>query len=360
MNNISLTRLHVGEKNEISSDPNHMGNANNDEKWNRRKRISPSRWLGKQKGKGMERIGKSISRRHFLKTASLGLAVGLAWKPQFLAARENPRLVVISGDPAAAARKALESLGGISRFVKKGNRVVLKPNMSFANPPEWGSTTHPQVVAAVAQACMEAGADRVVVIDHTLRKAELCLKRSGIEEACKPLKGVHVFAVEDRKFFREIKVPRGKEMDRVEVAAEVLESDVLINLPQAKSHSATGVSLGIKNLMGLIWDRWSFHSRYNINEALADLATVIRPQLTLLDASRALVAGGPGGPGEVKKPNMIIGGLDPVAVDAYGVSIVPWYGQNFKGRQVEHLLACYQRGLGQVDPNPETLFKGNA
>jgi uncharacterized protein (DUF362 family) len=308
----------------------------------------------------MEGIGKSISRRDFLKRASLGLAMGWTWKPQFLVAKEEPQLVVISGNPAAATRKALEALGGISRFVKKGNRVVLKPNMSFANPPEWASTTHPQVVAAVAQSCMEAGAERVLVIDHPLRKAELCLKRSGIEEACKPIKGVHVLAVEDRKFFREIKVPQGKEMDRTEVVGEVLDSDVLINLPQAKSHSATGVSLGIKNLMGLIWDRWSFHSRYNMNEALADLATVIRPRLTILDASRALASGGPGGPGDVKRPNLIIGGVDPVAVDAFGVSVVPWYGQNFRGRQVEHLLACHQRGLGQIDPAPSDLFKGKA
>ena len=308
----------------------------------------------------MQGIGKIISRRKFLKTATIGLAMGWAWKAPFLAAQEDPRLVVISGDPGPATRKALEALGGISRFVKKGNRVVLKPNMSFANPPEWGSTTHPQVVATVAQACVEAGAERVLVLDYPLRKAELCLKRSGIEAACKPLKGVHVLAVEDRKFFREIKVPQGKEMDRVEVVGEVLDSHVLINLPQAKSHSATGVSLGIKNLMGLIWDRWSFHSRYNINEALADLATVLRPRLTILDATRALASGGPGGPGEVKKPNLIIAGIDPVAVDAFGVSVVPWYGQNFKGRQVEHLLACHQRGLGQIDPAPGSLFKGKA
>jgi uncharacterized protein (DUF362 family) len=107
--------------------------------------------------------------------------------------------------------------------------------------------------------------------------------------------------------------------------------------------------MGIKGLMGLIWDRWSFHSRYNINLALADLATVIRPQLTILDATRALVTGGPGGPGEVSKPNLVIAGIDPVAVDAYGVTVAPWYGQQFKGRQVEHLLTAHQRGLGKID-----------
>jgi uncharacterized protein (DUF362 family) len=301
-----------------------------------------------------------ISRREFLKSAVAGLALSLAGKPGSLEAKEEHDLVVISGGPVTATKAALEAIGGISRFVAKGKRVVLKPNMSFSNPPEWGSTTHPLVVATVAEACIGAGAQRVVVLDHPLRPAELCLKRSGIQEACRSIKGVHVLALEDRNFFREAKVPAGKVLDRVEIFKEVLDSDVLINLPQAKTHSATGVSLGIKNLMGLIWDRWSFHSKYDINQALADLATVIKPQLTILDATRALVSGGPGGPGEVQKPNLIIAGIDPVAVDSYAVGVAPWYGQNFKGRQVEHLLVTHQRGLGKIDLEQLRVFKGKA
>jgi uncharacterized protein (DUF362 family) len=308
----------------------------------------------------MEKKGLWITRRDFLKGASVGLVLSLAGRPASLEAKDEPDLVVVSGDPATATRAVLEAMGGISRFVQKGKRVVLKPNMSFSNPPEWGSTTHPLVVATVAQACIDAGAQRVVVLDNPLRPAELCLKRSGIQEACKSIKGVYVLALEDRKFFREIKVPQGKVFDRVEVFKEVLDSDVLINLPQAKTHSATGVSLGIKGLMGLIWDRFSFHSKYNINQALADLATVIKPQLTILDATRALVSGGPGGPGDVQEPNLIVAGIDPVAVDSYGVTVAPWYGQNFKGRQVEHLLAAHQRGLGKIDLDQLKIFKGKA
>jgi len=308
----------------------------------------------------MENNGRGITRRDFLKATAAGAALTLATKPGLLMAKDEYDLTVISGEPAAATRKALEVMGGITRFVKKGQRVVLKPNMSFARPPESGCNTHPQVVATVAQACLEAGAQQVVVLDYTLQKAELCLARSGIREACKSMKNVYVVAVEERKFFREVKVPQGKVLDRVEVIKEVLESHVLISLPVAKSHSATGVSMGIKGLMGLIWDRISFHDKYNINQALADLATVIKPQLTILDASRALVSGGPGGPGEVQKPNLIIAGTDPVAVDSYGVTVAPWYGQNFKGRQVEHLLAAHQRGLGNIDVHQLRVFKGTA
>ena len=300
------------------------------------------------------------TRRDFLKTASTGLAVGLVGRSMPAVAAPDHDLAVISGDPAAATRKAVEALGGMARFVQKGHRVVLKPNMSFASGPERASNTSPAVVVAVATACMEAGAERVVVADYPLQTAEQCLQRSGIREACRGIKGVHVAAFTERKFFREVKVPQGKVLDRVEILSEVLDSQVLISIPQAKSHSTTGISMGIKGLMGLIWDRWSFHSRYNINEALADLATVLRPKLTILDATRALTTGGPGGPGEVVKPNLVIAGVDPVAVDAFGVGVAPWYGQQFKGRQVEHLLAASQRGLGKIDVESLNILKATA
>ncbi|MBU2262170.1 MAG: DUF362 domain-containing protein [Proteobacteria bacterium] len=301
-----------------------------------------------------------MSRRQFLKTTAAGIAIGLAGNPSFLSASDEVDLAVVSGEPAAATRKALEALGGLSRFVKKGQRVIIKPNMSFAKTPDFAATTHPLVVFALAQACIEAGAKEVLVLDHTLQRAELCLERTGIREACKTLPGVHVLALQDKKFFQEIRVPQGKVLERVAVLKDVLESPVLINVPVAKSHSATGVSLGLKGLMGLIWDRESFHSQFDINQGIADLATVIKPQLTVLDATRALVSGGPGGPGDVKKPNLIVAGVDPVAVDSYGVGIVPWYGQTFKGPQVKHLLAAHQRGLGKIDVEKLRIYKGTA
>ena len=302
---------------------------------------------------------QGISRRQFLKATAAGVAVGLAGDPSRLCAAEQVDLAVISGEPAAATRKALEAIGGISRFVKKGQRVVIKPNMSFAKTPDFAASTHPLVVVAVARACLEAGAGEVLVLDHTLQRAELCLERTGIRDACRNVPGVHVLAMQDRKFFQEIRVPQGKVLERVEVLKDILDS-VLISVPVAKSHSATGVSLGLKGLMGLIWDRESFHFRFNINQGIADLATVIKPQLTILDATRAMVSGGPGGPGDVKKPNLIVAGIDPVAVDSYGVGIVPWYGRNFNGRQVEHLSIAHQRGLGKIDVEKLKIVKGTA
>ncbi len=301
-----------------------------------------------------------ITRRELIAGAAAGWALGLSGPMRSGDSAPVPDLAVIAGDPAASTRKAVETLGGISRFVQKGQRVVLKPNMSFASGPERASNTHPAVVYTVAQMCLEAGADQVMVVDNPLQSAELCLRRAGVAEACKGLKNTYVQMFTDHKFYREIKVPQGKVLDRVEVLKEVLNSQVLICLPQAKSHSNTGISMGIKGLMGLIWDRWSFHSKYNINEALADLATVIRPKLTILDATRALTTGGPGGPGEIVKPQLVIAGTDPVAVDSFGVGVAPWYGQQFKGRQVEHLLAASQRGLGRIDLDSLNILRADA
>jgi uncharacterized protein (DUF362 family) len=300
-----------------------------------------------------------ITRRDLLCGAAAGLALSLPGLPRPAGAAE-PDLAVITGEPGAAARKAVEVLGGMSRFVQKGNRVVLKPNMSFASGPDRASNTHPALVHTIAQMCLDAGAEQVMVVDNPLQSPELCLRRAGVADACKSLKNVYVQMFTDHKFYREIKILQGSVLDRVEVLKEVLDSQVLICLPQAKSHSNTGISMGVKGLMGLIWDRWSFHSKYNINQALADLATVIRPKLTVLDATRALTTGGPGGPGEVVKPNLVIAGTDPIAVDSFGVSVAPWYGQQFKGRQVEHLLAASQRGLGKIDIEQLNILRSTA
>ncbi|MCK9363238.1 MAG: DUF362 domain-containing protein [Syntrophales bacterium] len=151
-----------------------------------------------------------LSRRQFILTTAAGVALGLTGYPTFLPAAGEVELAVISGEPAAAAKKALAVLGGIGRFVQKGQRVVIKPNMSFAKTPDLAATTHPQVIAAVAQACVAAGAREVLVLDHTLQRAELCLDRTGIRDACRSLPSVHVLALQERQFFREIRIPQGK------------------------------------------------------------------------------------------------------------------------------------------------------
>ena len=124
---------------------------------------------------------------------------------------------------------------------------------------------------------------------------------------------------------------------------------MLISLPVAKSHSATGVSLGIKGNLGLNWDRRWMHNSADFNQTIADLATIVRPDLTIVDAIRALTTRGPQGPGKVANLNTIVAGRDPVAVDSYAVSLTPWYNQSMAGKNVKHLLLASEMGLGEID-----------
>jgi uncharacterized protein (DUF362 family) len=306
-------------------------------------------------------MSKQFSRREFIeKTLKTGAALTFASGfPTILQASAETGfdLAVARGDTVQAVKATIETLGGIQRFVKQGQMVVLKPNMSFPNPPEWGSTTHPDIVTTVAQLCLDAGAKRVIVIDQPLRRAEVCLKRSGIAQACQGISNVNVMALSEQKFYQKVTVPNGKELHEVEVARDVLQADVLINLPIAKSHMATGVGLGMKNLMGLIWDREYFHQYIDLNQGIADLSTLIQPDLILMDATRPMTTAGPGGPGKLVQLNTVVAGTDPVAVDSYTVSLTQWYGRQFSGKNVKYILKAADLGLGEIDASKLNIKK---
>lgn len=301
------------------------------------------------------------SRREFIKRGlGASAAIGLgALFPSWIQALEQkeglPALVQVKGPVVEAVRKAVDLLGGMNAFVQEGQRVLLKPNISFAAPPEWGATTSAQVVRTVAEMCLQAGARSVVVFDHTLRPPALCREKSGLEEACQDLDDVTLMLPDKQRFFKSVEVANGSALSRVEVAKEALKADVIINLPTAKSHSATKVSLGMKNLMGLIWDRGYFHRGTDLHRAIAELSMVIQPDLILVDVTRALLTGGPGGPGKVQELNTIVAGLDPVAVDARVVQMAPWLNRSLTAGQVAHIAAAHRLGLGQIDLEQVTV-----
>ena len=168
---------------------------------------------------------------------------------------------MVKGAPGPATRAAVELLGGIKHFVKPGQRVVIKPNMSFSTPPERASNTHPEVVRELVILCKEAGAANVLVLDNPLDRAERCLENSGIRAICDAIQKNMVQAVDDKDLFSEVKIPGGKKMSSTDIMKAVLKSDVLIAAPVAKSHSATGVSLSMKGMMGLVYDRHVMHFR---------------------------------------------------------------------------------------------------
>jgi len=294
-----------------------------------------------------------INRREFLQNTVgvvMGSAVVMAFPGSSVHAVEAPELVVVKRKgPAGAVRRAIQLLGGMERYVSRGDHVVIKPNIGFPNPPSWGSTTHPEVVAELARQSIQAGAAQVLVLDHPIRQPTVCLEKSGIRDSVKGIPKTHAFVLADRKFFRKVAVPRGKQLRSVDILRDVIDADVLINAPVAKSHMSTGVTLGMKNLMGVIWDRYSFHSVYDIDQAIADLSTVVRAKLTVVDATQAMIQGGPSGPGRKQMLDIIVAGEDPVAVDAYAVTLASWYGAQFEGRQVRHIAAAHRMGLGEMD-----------
>jgi uncharacterized protein (DUF362 family) len=260
-----------------------------------------------------------------------------------------PDLVRAVGKPDQALQRALDAIGGIQRFVKPGNVVVVKPNASFVTPPEWGATTHPEVLSALLAICFEAEARRVLVVDHTMGNAEPCFARTGTADAVAAFPDAKLVSLDRENLYRETEIPGAEALHRTAIASVIAKADVFINLPTAKSHSATGVSFGLKNLMGLVWDRHTFHHNMDVHIGIADLATVLKPDLTILDALHLMRTGGPAGPGDVEAFGGVVVGTDPVALDAYAVGLTTWNRQTLKPDQVSHLRRAAQRGLGTLD-----------
>ncbi|MFW6414895.1 MAG: DUF362 domain-containing protein [Thermodesulfobacteriota bacterium] len=294
-----------------------------------------------------------LNRRKFLKwqlKGTLLTCAGITLYPcKKVFASEYPDIAVAEGDPSPATRAAVKQLGDMSRFVSPGQKVVIKPNMSFDHPPENATNTHPAVVSTVADMCSEAGASEISVLDNPLRSMEKCIEKSGIMDATRGNNKCSVRMRKSSDKFREVSLPKGKQITSRRVMQEVLDADVLISVPVAKHHSATGVSLSMKGMLGLIQNRSELHSPYDLHESIVDLCTLLKADLTIIDASRALTENGPSGPGKVIEPNQIITSTDMVAADAQAVSMIKWGGHSVRPRQVKHIRLAHDRKLGRMD-----------
>jgi len=300
---------------------------------------------------------KKLDRREFLSAvAGLGATFAIGGCGQNESAEApsttTPRaarfdektLAVASGkDPAKLTRAAVDALGGMGKLVRKGDFVVVKPNIAWNQSPEVAATTNPSVVAEIVKMCKEAGAGRVLVIDHIIDKpAEMVLGLSGIAEACQKA-GAEVSAAQNESDFRTVEIPRGHAMKSDTCIKDVLKADVFINVPIGKVHGMTKLTLGLKNLMGCTWDRQAWHQNA-LDQCIADYATAIRPDLTILDANRILLTGGPKGPGKTRNVGKVIAGVDPVAVDAYGATLF-----DMKPQDIKHIQLAHDLGVGEMD-----------
>ncbi|NLN75705.1 MAG: DUF362 domain-containing protein [Armatimonadetes bacterium] len=256
---------------------------------------------------------------------------------------DNTLAVASGSDASALTRKAVDALGGMDKLVKSGDFVVVKPNIAWNQPPEVGATTNPEVVGEIVRMCKECGAGRILVIDHVIdRPAEMVLGLTGIMAAGKNA-GAEVVAAQNESDFSRVEIAQGRAIKSDTCLKEILKADVFINAPIAKTHGATTLTLGMKNLMGCIWDRQSWH-RSKLDQCIADYATIIRPDLTILDANRILLTGGPKGPGKTKAVGKVIAGVDPVAVDSYGAGLF-----EMSADDISHIRLAHEMGVGEMD-----------
>ncbi len=289
-----------------------------------------------------------MKRRELLRRLGLGIvAVNTGHFVGSVQRREpsSPIVVVAEKDqPAALVRKAIKALGGMGRFVKKGNRVVIKPNIAFASPPERGANTNPEVVAELVRLCFEAGAREVIVLDHTLAPARISYEMSGIAKAAEAAGARTVFV--SPSDFVPVEVPKGKILSAydVRVLRQVLDADVVINVPVAKTHSMSRLTLGMKNLMGVVQDRGAWHRSGDLHQCIADFVTAVKPHLTVIDAIRILASGGPAGPGRLEQKDTIIASTDIVAADAYATTLF-----GLTPKDVPHIIKAQELGVGVAD-----------
>ena len=248
-----------------------------------------------------------------------------------------------AGEPRALVQKALENLGGISRFIRPKDVVVIKPNIAWDRTPEQAANTNPELVAEVVRQCWQAGAKRVIVTDVSCNEARRCFHRSGIEAAARDA-GAEVI-LPDPELFREVDLG-GAVLTKWPVFGPLLEADRVLNLPIAKHHGLTGATLGMKNWFGILGGHRS-RLHQQIQQSLADLANFMLPTLTIMDCYRILLRNGPTGGNleDVALKKTVVAGTDPVALDAY-VAKAYW---NLDPEHLPYLRMAASRGLGTVE-----------
>ena len=304
-----------------------------------------------------------LTRRDFLKLSGLAAASLVLWEAgcapraqkgtALVAHRQAPTptsdqayLAVAHGaDPAAILKAALASLGGIERFVRTGQDVIIKPNICVDyHPAEYATTTNPIVVATLVALCLGAGAKRVRVMDSPFAgiSPNSAYAASGIQAAVKAAGG-EMEVMSPIKFAR-FDIPQGKSITAWNIYRDALETDVLIDVPIAKNHSLARLTMGCKNLLGVVSDPNQIHS--DLNQRIPDLVSLIRPNLTIVDAFRILMDHGPtgGSLNDVKQAGVIIASHDIIAADAYAATL---FGMS--GADIPYLKKGAEMGLGMLD-----------
>jgi uncharacterized protein (DUF362 family) len=262
----------------------------------------------------------------------------------------DPDLPVITSatntDPAMALNAALDGIGGIGRFVQSGERVVIKPNVGWDRTPEQGANTNPLLVDEMVRLCLGAGAVQVTVSDVSCNDPRRSFMRSGIREAAETAGAtVRLPADED---YGEIDLG-GSVLRDWEVLRHFVEADRFINMPVVKHHNLTLCTIGMKNLYGILGGRRN-RLHQEIDQSIVDLASFVRPTLTVVDATRVLFDSGPQGGSldNVSIENTVMCSTDQVAADARGAEILGGI-RGFSPDRVGHIVLADRSGVGTLD-----------
>jgi len=268
---------------------------------------------------------------------ALGNTVSNAQAPYDLVA-------VMGGEPEVMFEKGVAALGGMKRFVKAGQKVVVKPNIGWDKAPELGANTNPQLVGRIVKECLAAGAKEVVVFDNTCDDWKKAYATSGIEKAAKEA-GAKVLTGNSEENYKEVAIPKGKTLKRTKVHEKILECDVFINVPILKHHSGAQVTFAMKNLMGIVWDRRWWH-RNNLQQCIADMTSYRKPDLNIIDAYRVMKKNGPKGVSlaDVSLEKAQIISTDIVAADAAAAKI---FGA--EPETIGHIKIAGEMGLGEMN-----------
>lgn len=203
-------------------------------------------------------------------------------------------VAVLGGEPEVMFRKAIAELGGMGKFIKKGDKVAIKPNIGWDKSPELAANTNPKLVAEVIRQCFNAGAKEVTVFDHSCDDWRKCYVSSGIEAAAKAA-GAKVVPAHQESYYKAVSLPNGKSLKSAKIHEAIVDCDKWINIPILKNHGGAQMTISMKNYMGIVWDRGFFHAN-DLQQCIADVCTYAkRPVLNVVDAYRVMKTSGPRG-----------------------------------------------------------------
>jgi uncharacterized protein (DUF362 family) len=296
-----------------------------------------------------------MKRRKFISTSvSAGVATGAAltfgkldevFAGSANNAESNYDLVAVrGGEPEVMFDKGIESLGGMKRFVKPGQRVLIKPNIGWDKTPERAANTNPKLIKRIVEHCFEAGAKDVLVFDHTCHKWDKCYKHSGIEKAVKEAGG-KIVPGNSEKMYKKVEIKEAKRLKETAVHELMLDTDVFINVPILKNHSSAKMTIAMKNLMGCVWDRQYWHKN-DLHQCIADFLHFRLPDLNIVDAYNVMTQNGPVGVSldDVVNMKTQVISTDIVAADAASAK---FFGMD--PSEIKHIKIAHEAGFGNMN-----------